>query len=177
MDKNNINKTYTNGKITIVWQSGKCIHSGNCVRNNPEVFQPKEKPWIIPEASTTEKIKNAIDKCPSGALTYYYNQNQEMENHETLSEAINGLKNQGYGEDFNLKQNCIECRNGEYKIFHDEFQIDKFFRFEGQSDPADESILYAISSEKYQLKGVLVNGYGISSEPMTNEMLNKLKMH
>ncbi|MBA3683133.1 MAG: phosphoribosylpyrophosphate synthetase [Bacteroidetes bacterium] len=98
-----------------------------------------------------------------------------MENYDTLVEAINGLKKQGYTEDFNLKQNCIECRNGDYKIFHNEFHIDKFFRFEGNTDPADESILYAISSDKYKLKGVLVNGYGISSEPLTNEMLDKLK--
>lgn len=99
-----------------------------------------------------------------------------MENYETLTEAINGLKKQGYVEDFNLKQNCIECRNGQYKIFHDEFNIIKYFRFDGQSDPADESILYAISSEKYQLKGILINGYGISSVATTNEMLIKLSM-
>lgn len=99
-----------------------------------------------------------------------------MENYETLTEAIEGLRKQGYVEDFNLKQNCIECRNGEYKVFHDEFHIDKYFRFEGQTDPADECILYAISSEKYKLKGVLVNGYGISSESITNEMLAKLSM-
>lgn len=99
-----------------------------------------------------------------------------MENYETLTEAIEGLRKQGYVEDFNLKQNCIECRNGEYKVFHNEFQIDKYFRFEGQTDPADECILYAISSEKYKLKGVLVNGYGISSESITNEMLAKLSM-
>lgn len=76
MDKNNITKKYTNGEVTIVWQSGKCTHSGNCVRNNPEVFQPKEKPWIKPDASSTEKIVDAVKKCPSGALTYYYNQSQ-----------------------------------------------------------------------------------------------------
>ncbi len=99
-----------------------------------------------------------------------------MENYETLTEAIEGLRRQGYVEDFNLKQNCIECRDGAYRIFHDEFQIEKFFRFEGQTDPADESILYAISSEKYQLKGVLVNGYGISAETLTNEMLDKLSI-
>ena len=73
MDINNIKKEYTNGEVTIVWQSGKCIHSGNCVRNNPKVFKPKEKPWITMEASTTAEIISAIDKCPSGALTYYGN--------------------------------------------------------------------------------------------------------
>jgi uncharacterized Fe-S cluster protein YjdI len=73
MDKNNLRKEYTNGEITIVWQSGKCIHSGMCVKNNPDVFQPREKPWIQPEASTTEQIKSTVEKCPSGALTYYFN--------------------------------------------------------------------------------------------------------
>lgn len=71
MDKNNITKEYSNGEITIVWQSGKCIHSGNCVKNSPDVFHPKEQPWIKPEASTSEKIMDTIHKCPSGALTYY----------------------------------------------------------------------------------------------------------
>ena len=74
MDKNDIKKEYTNGEITIVWQSAKCIHSGICVKNNPQVFHPKEQPWIRPEASTTEKIKETVDKCPSGALSYYFNQ-------------------------------------------------------------------------------------------------------
>jgi|SRR5690554_1297018 hypothetical protein len=98
-----------------------------------------------------------------------------MESFDTLVEGINELKKQGYAEDFNLKQNCIECRNGEYKIFHNEFEIDKFFRFEGDSNPDDSSILYAISSDKYNLKGVLVNGYGIYSDDITDEMLKKLK--
>ena len=71
MDPKDIKKEYTNGEVTVVWQSGKCIHSGNCVRNNPAVFQPKEKPWIKIEASATDKIIYAVNKCPSGALTYY----------------------------------------------------------------------------------------------------------
>ncbi len=73
MDSNNITKEYTNGEVTIVWQSAKCVHSGNCVRNNPDVFKPKEKPWIIPEGSSTAKIMEAVNKCPSGALTFYKN--------------------------------------------------------------------------------------------------------
>lgn len=98
-----------------------------------------------------------------------------MENYSNLVEAINGLRSQGYNEDFNLKQNCIECKNGEFKIFHNEFHIDKYFRFDGNTDPSDESIIYAISSDKYNLKGLLVNGYGTSSDTLTNEMIDKLK--
>ena len=73
METENTKKEYTNGEITVVWESGKCIHSGNCVRNNPNVFQPKEKPWIKIDASTSEKIIETVNKCPSGALTFYRN--------------------------------------------------------------------------------------------------------
>lgn len=73
MDPKDLTKEYTNGEVTIVWQNAKCIHSANCVRNNPDVFQPKEKPWIKPEGSTTEKIIDTVNKCPSGALTYFLN--------------------------------------------------------------------------------------------------------
>ena len=75
MDPNNITKEYTNGEVTVVWQSGKCIHSGNCVRNNPDVFQPKEKPWIKIDASDTQQIIETVQKCPSGALSFYLNDN------------------------------------------------------------------------------------------------------
>ena len=73
MDPNNLKKEYTNGEVTIVWQSGKCAHSGICVKNNPDVFKPKEQPWIVTDNSTTEKIIETVNKCPSGALTYYLN--------------------------------------------------------------------------------------------------------
>ena len=73
MDANDLKKEYTNGEVTIVWQSGKCIHAAECVKNNPAVFKPKEKPWTVAENSTTEAIVETVKKCPSGALTYYLN--------------------------------------------------------------------------------------------------------
>lgn len=73
MDANNVVKEYTNGEVTIVWQNAKCIHAGECVKNNPEVFKPREKPWITPNDSSTENIIETVKKCPSGALTYYLN--------------------------------------------------------------------------------------------------------
>lgn len=100
-----------------------------------------------------------------------------MENYDNLVEALNDLKMQGYTEDFNLKQNCIECRNGQYKIFHDEFEIDKVFRFEADDSSADsETVLYTISSNKYELKGTMINAYSIYSDDVADEMLEKLKI-
>ncbi len=97
-----------------------------------------------------------------------------MENYTNLTDAIADLKSKGYTEDFNLRQNCIECRNGEYQLLSNEFHIDKVFRFDVNTDPGDQSILYAISSDVYPLKGILVNGYGIYTEELTTEMLRKL---
>jgi uncharacterized Fe-S cluster protein YjdI len=74
MDKNNLTKEYTNGEITVVWQSGKCIHSGNCVKNLSAVFKPQSQPWIQLENATTVEISAAIAKCPSGALSIKNNE-------------------------------------------------------------------------------------------------------
>ena len=56
-----------------------------------------------------------------------------------------------------------------------EFVIDKYYRFEGISDPVDEAVVYAISSPAYNIKGVLVNGYVISSERIADEMIQASK--
>ncbi len=94
---------------------------------------------------------------------------------ETLVETLAKLRIEGYTEDFNLLSDGLDYRKKQVRLSPTEFHVDKFFRFEGDTDPADEAILYAISCEKHDLKGVLVNGYGISADPMTNEMLEKLK--
>ncbi len=100
-----------------------------------------------------------------------------MEKTDTLSGQIEILRRAGYTEDFNLKEDKLECRNGDYKLLHDQFNVDEVFRFEGDSDPADEAILYAISSDHYPLKGILVNGYGIYTDKVTDLMVRKLQMH
>jgi hypothetical protein len=97
-----------------------------------------------------------------------------MESYDTLTEAINALKEQGYTEDFNLLHNCLECGQG--KLKPGEFKVDKFFRFEGSTDPDDQSILYAISSDKYKIKGILVNAYGVYSDDATDELIEALKI-
>lgn len=65
---------YSNGEITVVWQPDLCIHSANCVKNLSAVFKPGERPWIQVENAASGEITNAIDKCPSGALSYRKNE-------------------------------------------------------------------------------------------------------
>ena len=99
-----------------------------------------------------------------------------METYDNFVKGLNDLRKQGYEEDFNLKENCLECIYGQYKVFHNEFEIDKWFRIEGADSSAENSsIPYTISSEKYGLKGTMVNAYGVYSNSNANEMLSKLK--
>jgi len=67
-----ITKHYSNGEVTIVWQPHLCQHSGICFSGLPEVFDPRRKPWIEQNNSTTEKIVEQVKKCPSGALSITY---------------------------------------------------------------------------------------------------------
>lgn len=46
---------YSNGEITIIWQPTMCIHAGACVHSLPKVYNPKARPWIIPENATTSE--------------------------------------------------------------------------------------------------------------------------
>ena len=43
---NKAKRDYDQGEITVHWDAGKCIHSANCVRELPQVFRPKARPWI-----------------------------------------------------------------------------------------------------------------------------------
>ena len=97
-----------------------------------------------------------------------------MHQYDSPVHAIEELKKRGYSEDFNLKDNCIACNSGKFGA--DEFEIKEVYRFEGNSDPGDESIVLGIESSG-GVKGILVNGYGYSSEPMGDEIERKLKMH
>lgn len=63
-------KEYHKENLTVLWKPGKCIHAGVCVRTLPAVYDPKAKPWCTPENASKEALKNQIDKCPSGALSY-----------------------------------------------------------------------------------------------------------
>ena len=64
---------YSNGEITIIWQPALCIHSGVCVKILPQVYKPKEKPWIQMENAGTEQLMEQVKKCPSGALSFIIN--------------------------------------------------------------------------------------------------------
>jgi hypothetical protein len=97
-----------------------------------------------------------------------------MYTYDTVSAAVNGLKERGFSLDFNLQDNCLICQGNKFNP--DDFEIVEVYRFEGNTDPADEAVVYGIESKKGD-KGILVNGYGPSGDTMGNEMAKKLAIH
>lgn len=71
--RDDLTKKYPNNDITVVWKPKLCIHSANCWKGLGSVFNPKQRPWVRMEGGTTEQIIAQVDRCPSGALSYYRN--------------------------------------------------------------------------------------------------------
>ena len=72
MDKEII-KEYVAQDITIIWKPNTCSHAGECVKRLPNVYKPKDKPWIQPENANTDELIEQINACPSGALSFVRN--------------------------------------------------------------------------------------------------------
>ncbi len=85
-------KEYSNGEVTVVWKPNSCIHSAICAKGLPNVFRPKDRPWIKVDAASTEALVNQIKQCPSGALSYYKNGDKIIES-ETLETKVEVLEN------------------------------------------------------------------------------------
>jgi hypothetical protein len=95
----------------------------------------------------------------------------------TVTEAIAWLESKGYTYDFNLDNDCISYDGGQKRLNPEDFTIDKVFRFEGATDPGDENVIYAISSETHGIKGTLMNAFGVYSDPISDKMIKKLATH
>jgi len=68
---------YSNGEITIVWKPGICSHSGICVKTLSKVYRPNEKSWIKIENASTNELIVQVEKCHSGSLSYYWNDQEK----------------------------------------------------------------------------------------------------
>lgn len=92
-------------------------------------------------------------------------------NYAPVAEALEQLKKKGYTLDFNLDENCLVCGNTQLQA--EDFVIREVYRYEGDTDPADEATVYGIESLKGE-KGVLVTGYGTSTDALSKLILSKL---
>jgi uncharacterized Fe-S cluster protein YjdI len=63
-------REYATDGITVVWNATRCIHSADCIKGLPRVFDVRRRPWIDPTAAEPQRIAEVIRRCPTGALAY-----------------------------------------------------------------------------------------------------------
>lgn len=80
-------------------------------------------------------------------------------NYSTMLEAVNGLRERGFTYDYDFENACLYCKLISEKFKPEDLKITEYYRFEGMSDPDDNTIVYAIESKKGH-KGILIDAYG-----------------
>ena len=93
--------------------------------------------------------------------------------YDTITEALADLKKRGYIYDFNIRNNRLTNDKLDSHFGHEDFEIKEVYRFEGESDPGDEAVVFAIEAPSGAL-GVLVNGYGAYSDDTDTEFIKQL---
>lgn len=95
----------------------------------------------------------------------------------TLSIACNTLKDMGYTANFKaLETNQITTEKGAKNYSPNEVKINEFHRFEGESNPADMSIVYAIEARDGN-KGLLIDSYGAESSIAIDQFIKKVTIN
>ncbi len=100
-----------------------------------------------------------------------------MPTFDTVTDTLNDLKKRGYTTDFNLAFDKVKCTAIGKCLSPAEFEITAQYRFEGESNPSDEAVIYTIVSKDGIMKGTLVSAYGMYSEKINEEMIRKLSVH
>ncbi|MGK7396141.1 MAG: hypothetical protein ACNS62_16305 [Candidatus Cyclobacteriaceae bacterium M3_2C_046] len=97
-----------------------------------------------------------------------------MKNYKTpLTEKLETLASEGYQDQFIFSDNKLKNNQSGQIYGPEDLEIIKMFRFEGESNPADMSILYVLESKKGE-KGTLVNAYGTYGDHELDEFIKKL---
>jgi hypothetical protein len=100
-----------------------------------------------------------------------------MQSYDTVTEALKDLKARGFTTDFNIAFDKLICSKKEVILNPDEFEIVEFYRFEGDTNPSDEDVVYAIESKHSKIKGVLTSAFGLYADSISTDMVKKLAMH
>lgn len=107
--------------------------------------------------------------------THMKTQDQPDNQYATLYEAVQALERKGYTDELTITEDGLF--NNALPLDPSRFRIDSFHRFEGPSDPADMSIVYAVSSEELELKGLLVGDCGGKAQDFIHQMVQDLPAH
>lgn len=92
---------------------------------------------------------------------------------KSVIEIIESLREEGYIHDFSIKNDEL-CCDSEGSIYEpDELIIEKTERYEGDSNPSDSAIIYAITARD-GTKGVLMDSYGAYADPKLAKIIGDI---
>ena len=69
MSKNPIFE-FSGGQADVRWDQRLCIHMNECNKATGDLFDGARKPWCQPGLASVGEVKDVIERCPSGALSY-----------------------------------------------------------------------------------------------------------
>lgn len=90
-----------------------------------------------------------------------------MHQYNSLSEAMNALSKQGYTESFKAEQEEIRGLYSKKDYLPSELKIKRTYRFEGMTNPGDQSELFALEATD-GTKGTLVMSYSAEHSQNTD---------
>jgi len=63
-------KVYRGRDVEVSFDLDICIHVGECLRGDPNVFKLRRRPWALPDEGSPDVVAEVVERCPSGALLY-----------------------------------------------------------------------------------------------------------
>ncbi len=93
-----MHRLYENNDIVVFWNSEKCQHAAECVKGSPKTFNPMQRPWIDMTQVDNIEIWQAIERCPSGALSCAYRHDVDVVFDEEASRSLALFDNRVIGE-------------------------------------------------------------------------------
>ena len=104
----------------------------------------------------------------------YNRPNDKVTFMNTLTACVNKVVKDGYTDSFKItRQGLYSCAKSKY-YSPEEVRIINFYRFEGESDPADMSIMYVIETAD-GVKGTLIDAFGTYSDNSVNEFMKQVE--
>ncbi|MCC6187239.1 MAG: hypothetical protein IT256_08825 [Chitinophagaceae bacterium] len=100
----------------------------------------------------------------------------ENKGHEmkTLVGCCQMLDAQGFTTQFKVNHAGLQSLASQKMYGANDVKIVNFYRFEGDSDPQDNSILYAIETMEGE-KGTLSDAYGVYADPMIMDFVKRVE--
>ena len=107
------------------------------------------------------------------SIVMILNEHNSMPYMKSMAICLSRMLDEGYTEDFKVTDAGLQAIKHERVFRPEEVNIVNFFRFEGESDPDDNAILYVIETND-GTRGTLIDAYGVYSDPKITRFLKEV---